>query len=301
MNNNIIKLKPYFKDYIWGGNKLKEYGKISDGIIAESWELSTHPDGVSVVDSGFDKGLNLRDFIKKNPETIGNKKDIPILIKYIDSNNDLSIQVHPNDEYALKHENQLGKTEAWYVIESENDSFIYYGLKKDLTKEELQKKLLDGTITEVLNKVYTKPGDCFLIEPGTIHAIGSGNLICEIQECSNVTYRIFDYYRKDKNGNMRELHISNALDVISLNKLDLNNRNLYKGNCQYFKSNLYSINNKTTFSTEKNYDIICIIKGEGKINDLNIKKGDTYFVPYGYGEYQIEGNCSFVRITPSIN
>ena len=149
MNNKIIKLKPFIKNYLWGGNKLKEYGKKCDDIIAESWEFSIHPDGISIIDSGLNQGMKLDEFVKKNQNVIGNRNEISILIKYIDANKDLSIQVHPNDEYAIKYENQLGKTEAWFVLETNENAFIYYGLSRDATKEEIKKRIDRKTIRAI--------------------------------------------------------------------------------------------------------------------------------------------------------
>lgn len=298
MNKSLIKLKPYFKDYVWGGYKLKEYGKESSKIIAESWELSTHSDGLSFIYNQQFNEVTLKDYIKNNYDVV-NGTSIPLLIKLIDANQDLSIQVHPNDEYSLKHENQLGKTEMWYVIECDEGSYIYYGLNKDTTKEELKERIENGTLLEIMNKVYTKPGNSFLIEPGTIHSIGSGNLICEIQECSNVTYRVYDYCRKDNNGNLRELHIEKALDVIDLKKLDINSKHLHQGNCKYFDSELFNIDDTIELNANNNYEIICFINGEGLIDNNVFKKGDTWLVPYKYGKYKIEGKNSFIRIIPN--
>lgn len=297
MENSIIKLKPCFKDYVWGGNKLKDFGKESSNIIAESWELSTHSDGLSFIDD--EKNTTLIEYIKNNLSVV-NSDNIPIIIKFIDANRDLSIQVHPNDEYAFKYEKQLGKTEVWYILESGKESYIYYGLNRSISKEELHKRIENGTILEVLNKVYTKPGDCFLIEPGTIHSIGSGNVICEIQESSNVTYRVFDYNRKDGSGNLRQLHIDKALDVINFEKLDLNDNKLHQGNCKYFNSELFVVRNRMTFNTNINYEIVCIIDGCCRIENKNYQKGDTLLIPYEYGEYSIEGNCQLIRTLPNI-
>lgn len=294
MQNKIIKLKPFIKNYLWGGNKLKEYGKESEDIIAESWEFSVHPDGISIVDSGDNKGRRISEVIKENHSLIGNKKDISILIKYIDANKDLSIQVHPSDEYALKHEDQLGKTEIWYVLEADKNAFLYYGLNKDSTKEEIKKRIEDGTLIDILNKVYTKPGDCFLIEPGTIHAIGAGNIICEIQENSNVTYRIFDYNRKDKDGNLRRLDIDKALDVIDLKKNNIDNRTT-KGECKYFSSEIVSTNNVIQFYVDDDYQIINIIDGKGTIDEITFNKGDSFFIPSNYGLCTISGHCCFIQ------
>lgn len=300
MNNKIIKLKPFIKNYLWGGNKLKEYGKKCDDIIAESWEFSIHPDGISIIDSGLNQGMKLDEFVKKNQNVIGNRNEISILIKYIDANKDLSIQVHPNDEYAIKYENQLGKTEAWFVLETNENAFIYYGLSRNATKEEIKKRIDDGTLTDILNKVYTKPGDCFLIEPGTIHAIGSGNIICEIQKNSNVTYRIFDYNRKDTNGKLRKLDVDKALDVVNLKKLNMEENKLFTGECEYFASKYYTVGNDLQLFADDNYQVINFIDGNGKIDELSFSKGDTFLVPSNYGLFTISGQCRFIQTIAKI-
>ena len=214
INMKPIKLAPAFKDYLWGGTKLKtEFDKKSDlQKVAESWELSTHKDGQSIVANGEFKGLTLSEYIEKNGrECIGKNamafEFFPILIKFIDAADNLSVQVHPSDEYALSNEGEYGKTEMWYVLDCEKDAFLYYGLNREITKEEFAERIKENMLLEVLNKVKVNKGDVFFINSGTIHAIGKGIVICEIQQNSNTTYRVYDYDRRDKNGNTRELHV----------------------------------------------------------------------------------------------
>lgn len=186
--------------------------------MAESWELSTHKDGESVIRDGEYMGMSLSSFVAQDKENILGKNAskfefFPILIKFIDALDSLSIQVHPSDEYALTNEKEYGKTEMWYILDCEEDAFLYYGFNREITKEEFRKRLNDNTILDVLNKVYVKKGDVFFINAGTVHAIGKGIMICEIQQNSNTTYRVYDYNRKDKFGNLRDLHIDKAIDV----------------------------------------------------------------------------------------
>ena len=214
----IEKLYPVCKDYLWGGEKLKEkYGKVTDKTpCAESWELSFHKDGLTQVASG------------KTLQEIASAKDFgqratafpffPVLNKFIDAKQDLSVQVHPSDEYALKNENSLGKTEIWYIVEAEKGAGIYLGFNRDVSKEEYERAIAEKRLTELLNFYEVQAGECYFIPSGTIHAIGAGCLICEIQQNSNLTYRVYDYGRKDKNGNERELHVEKALRVTSLKK-----------------------------------------------------------------------------------
>lgn len=214
----ILKLKPACKDYLWGGHRLvEEYGIEYDGdILAEAWELSCHPDGPSVITNGEYAGKTLKEFIdEKGMEVLGlhcrRFREFPILTKFIDARDNLSIQVHPGNSYALKNEGQYGKTEMWYVLDAEEGAILYYGFKKEITKEEFARRIKDNTILEVLNAVEVHKGDVLFIESGTLHAIGKGLLIAEIQQNSNVTYRIYDYGRVGKDGKKRDLHIEKAL------------------------------------------------------------------------------------------
>ncbi len=297
----IIKLKGVIKNYPWGGMRLKEYGKSSADIMAESWELSVHQDGVSVVDSGEYKGTDLREYLKNNKEVLGNKTDLNIMVKYIDARSSLSIQVHPDDEYALIVEKDLGKTEMWYIMENSENSYIYYGVNREVSIDELRERIENNTLLEVLNKVETKKGDYFLIEAGTIHAIGAGNIICEIQQNSNLTYRLYDFNRRDKFGNLRELHIDKAMDVVKTTPNDEDsstakqNDNQVICSCEYFEVEHYKGEHELVFNTDGDYQIINFLDGEGMIENLAYKKGDTFLVPANYGTYKIAGKGEFLK------
>lgn len=228
--NRPFLLSPAAKDYIWGGTRLREeYNKHIDVTpMAETWECSTHPDGPSQVASGAFAGEKLVDVLRAHPEFIGThpKTDgeggLPVLIKFIDAARDLSVQVHPSDEYARTHEHgQLGKTEMWYVLEAAPGASLVYGFRQDLTRALLAASLEDDTVEKYLQKVEIHRGDVFLIESGTVHAIGAGAMIVEIQESSNLTYRMYDYHRLGKDGKPRELHIAKALDVVDLRQKPL--------------------------------------------------------------------------------
>lgn len=221
--NKPFLLKPSGKDYLWGGTRLND--EFAKGIemepLAETWECSTHPDGPSMVVCGEYSGQALNDVLKEHPEYLGTHPktdgDLPILIKFIDAKQDLSVQVHPDDAYAKQYENgQLGKTEMWYVLDAAKDAHLVYGLNRDMDKDELQSSISDGTIEKYLRKIKVEKDDLFYIEAGTIHAIGEGALVAEIQQNSNLTYRLYDYNRIDKNGLKRELHIDKALEVATL-------------------------------------------------------------------------------------
>ncbi len=310
----LLKLTPSYKDYIWGGQRLvKEYNKRYDGkILAETWELSCHPDGPSWIQNGIYAGQTLRQYIEaQGKEVLGTncKKfdDFPILIKFIDAKDNLSIQVHPDNTYALKHEGQYGKTEMWYVMDCKEGSFLYYGFKEPVKEEEFRKRIQENTLLDVLNKVYVQKGDILFIEAGTIHAIGANILIAEIQQNSNLTYRVYDYGRLGKDGNPRELHIQKALKVTNRVPL-LRSKNFtpHIAQCDYFTvDKLYldgTTMNRTSGSIgEESFASILMLEGQGTIHcrkdSFSFKKGDSFFLSAGSGEYTIHGTCEALITT----
>lgn len=312
-----IKLSPAYKDYLWGGTKLKtEYGKQSDlDIVAESWELSTHKDGQSIVASGADKGKTLSAYIAEHGEDIlgANAKKFdyfPILIKFIDAKDNLSIQVHPDDAYALKNEGEYGKTEMWYILEAEEGASLYYGFNRGITREEYQQKIEDNTILDVLNKVAVKKGDVFFIKSGTVHAIGKGIVICEIQQNSNTTYRVYDYDRRDAQGNPRQLHVAKALEVSTLGPADTENGSKPETNCggytdkvlsscNYFTVHRLKIQSSAALRTDTtSFRSLIITEGNAVLTMgetiLSVTKGDSIFLPAQDADYTIEGTCEVI-------
>lgn len=292
----IMKLKPTLKDYIWGGNRLKKYVKESNkDIIAESWEISFHNDGPSIIDSGEHKGCLLKDVINENDlgEKCKNFTFFPILNKFIDAKDNLSIQVHPSDEYALKYENSYGKTEMWYVVSATEEACLYVGFNKDVTDEEISSRIQNNTLMEIMNKINVKEGDCYFIPSGTIHAIGKGCLVYEIQENSNITYRVYDYDRRDKNGNPRELHVAKALAVLNKAKTELINlQGETLKTCKYFSVRKLK-NPKTLSSPKDSFMVATVIKGNGDINNLEAKMGDTFFIPANK-KYDVNGEMIII-------
>lgn len=295
----MIKLTPALKDYLWGGNQLKErYGIQSDlDVVAEAWELSAHPDGESVVATGKHKGLTFSKYIEVVGKTILGWKcsplqSFPMLVKFIDAKGNLSIQVHPNDDYALEHENQYGKNEMWYVIDAKPGSGLYVGFNKDVDKEDVKRRVQDNTITEILNFYPTKSGDIFFIPAGTVHAICEGNLICEIQQSSNCTYRLYDYDRRDKFGNPRQLHLEKALDVLNYEKYEAATGNV---SCKYFANEIIDVNEeeKTIRLNDERFLSLIVIDGEGELSiddySLDVKAGDSVFVPAQNDVLKING------------
>ena len=291
----IEKLHPQCKDYIWGGEKLKtKYGKQTDKTpCAESWELSFHKDGLTRLANRKtlaetvtekDLGENVKDF-----------PFFPVLIKFIDAKDNLSVQVHPSDEYALKNENSFGKTEMWYIVEAEQGAGIYLGFNRDVTKEEYETAIKEKRLTELLNFYEVKAGECYFIPSGTIHAIGKGCLICEIQQNSNLTYRVYDYGRKDKNGNERELHIEKALQVTKLTKqksTPLTGDML--GLSKYFTVKKLCVKNEILCADSKTFQCLTCVKGQGEIDGQVIQMGDSFFVPAHYGEYVVKGDMEII-------
>ncbi|WP_026511834.1 type I phosphomannose isomerase catalytic subunit [Butyrivibrio sp. LC3010] len=303
----LLKLVAPVKDYLWGGDRLvKEFGKKAIGsVTAESWELSCFPGSESIIENGEYSGKKITDYISdKGNMVLGTNcqkfEDFPVLIKLIDAKKDLSIQVHPSDDYARIHENQYGKTEMWYIIDAEEDAFLYYGFKRDVTKEEFARRIEDETLTEVLNAYPVKKGDIIFIESGTLHAIGAGILLAEIQQNSNVTYRVYDYGRRDKDGNLRELHVDKALDVTNLSAVKKVSRpEPHIGECKYFtvdKINLTGNITDTIKGTvgEESFLHILILEGQGTIKndgeEMTYSKGDSFFLPSGSGDYSLSGS-----------
>jgi mannose-6-phosphate isomerase len=308
-----IKMAPAFKDYIWGGDRLiKEWGKDCPfDIAAESWELSGHKNGLSIAKNGSLKGLNLNEIVEKwGTACLGDKSKgsdrFPILIKLIDSKQRLSIQVHPDDEYAMRVEGDSGKTEMWYIAQASEGSGILCGFKKDISKDEYKKRIADNTLTDVLNFIPVKKGDVFFISPGTVHAICEGTIIAEIQQSSDITYRVYDYGRVSAEGKPRELHIQKALDVSRLKGEKFSGKPLSKpqlqdgytktllAQCKYFTVYELNIADRCKLkATRETFNAITFMNGQGEISfdgkTESFKKGDTFFVPADMGEYEIRG------------
>lgn len=313
----ILKLIPSCKDYLWGGDRLiREYGKKTEKeILAETWELSCHSNGESIIQNGEYAGRTLRDYVEKSGGNVLGEhclrfSDFPILIKLIDAREPLSIQVHPDNDYALRHEGQYGKTEMWYVVDAKEDAFLYHGFKKEISGEELRRRIADGSLTDVLRAVPVKKGDVFFIEPGTVHAIGGNILIAEIQQNSNVTYRVYDYDRVGADGKKRELHIEQALDVV---KRDVPGRHQppdpYIAACEYFCVERLELDGIKTSRMcgcvdDGSFLSVLILDGEGQIGNgetcVSYRKGDSLFLPAGFGNYEINGRCEalLTRIPP---
>ena len=309
-----IKLSPEYKEIIWGGNRLKnEYNKHSDlANIAESWELTVRDDGMNIICGGeFDK-CTMEEFIDKNGFSVVCDKPLdrfPLLIKFIDACDNLSVQVHPDDEYGLKYADSLGKTEMWYIIDATEGAKLVYGLKEGCTTAMFNEAVKNGCVEDMLNYVSVKKGDVFFIPSGLVHAIGAGILLAEIQQNSNITYRVYDYNRLGKDGKPRELHVEHALNVIkNRNNSEIEKIRYSKGknsenqlaNCDYFDVCKYDLKgNEQKLSADKSsfHSILCL-DGVGTITyngeNLDLVKGDSYYIPAGCGEYTVSGNLEII-------
>ncbi|OXA71506.1 mannose-6-phosphate isomerase [Flavobacterium aquidurense] len=312
-----LQFEPILKDRIWGGEKLKTIlnKPITSKITGESWELSTVEGDVSVVSNGILKGKSLMELIDKMPnEILGTKvysrfgKQFPLLFKYLDAREDLSIQVHPNDKLAKERHNSFGKTEMWYVMQANADARIIVGFKENSSKEEYLKHLNDKTLVSILDDVKAKAGDVFFLETGTVHAIGAGLVVAEIQQTSDITYRLYDFDRKDANGNTRELHVDLALDAINYNKVDTQKKYDTKTNtsnvvvdCPYFTTNFIPLEDKVEVAKSgETFTVYMCIEGSFEIEFDGFKqsyiKGDTVLVPAEINAFILSGKASILEI-----
>ncbi|MFN3969314.1 type I phosphomannose isomerase catalytic subunit [Flavobacterium sp.] len=312
-----LQFEPILKERIWGGTKLKSYlnKPITSEITGESWEISTVENDVSIVANGEFKGKSLNELIAEFPaEILGTKvyqafgKQFPLLFKYLDAREDLSIQLHPNDELAQKRHNSFGKTEMWYVMQADADARLIVGFKEKSTPEEFIKHLENKTLLDILDSKKVKPGDVFMLNTGTIHALGAGILIAEIQQTSDITYRVYDFDRVDANGNTRDLHIDLALEALNYNKVEA--QHFYEKkenvsneviNCQYFTTHFIPLNGN--FKVNKNNDSFTVymcVEGRfelvynGKTHAY--QKGDTVLIPASLTDFQLSGQASILEI-----
>lgn len=307
-----LKLEPAIKDYIWGGTRLsKEFDMVSFlDRQAEAWVLSCHPDGENMIKNGAFASGTLSDVLQNEGRAyIGTHAErfssFPVLIKLIDAHDNLSLQVHPDDAYAREHENQSGKTEMWYVIDCEKGAKLIYGLKENVTREDFEKAIEENTVLSLCNEIEVKKGDVFFITAGTLHAIGKGILLAEVQQSSNVTYRVYDYGRL-QNGNPRELHVKKALDVLNLSKTEPkksyapekgeNGRTLLSS-CDIFTVSRLDVEESMKVTAdESSFVSLVALEGNGvlchKDSVLTFYKGESIFLPAGLGEVEILGNVT---------
>jgi len=305
-------LKPVFKERIWGGTTLKDEFKyeIPTENTGECWAISAHPNGPSVIENGPFAGVTLDNLWKEQPELFGNPKEevFPLLTKILDANMDLSVQVHPDDAYAKVHENgDLGKTECWYIIDCKEDADMIFG-HNARSKEELVEQMNEGKWDELLRRVKIKPGDFFYVPSGTIHALCEGTLVLETQQSSDTTYRVYDYDRRDAEGNLRDLHLEKAIEVTTVPHQDAvsSPRVDERANVtittfvesEFFSVYKWDLHGKASFSFNEQYLLLSVIKGDGILisNDerYELKKGTHLIIPVGFGEFELDGNCELI-------
>ena len=319
-----IFLRPTGKDYLWGGSRINdEFGKgIALEPLAETWECSTHPDGPSFAVGGEFDGQSLAEILKAHPDYLGTHPErgegLPILIKFIDAKRDLSVQVHPTDDFAAAHENgQRGKTEMWYVLDAAKDAKLVYGLRHDTDAEALRESIENGTVEKHLQTVPIAKNDVFFIEAGTIHAIGAGALIAEIQQSSNLTYRLYDYDRVDKNGHKRPLHVQKALAAANLRSSTAPRQPMrvlhYRPGCasellcrcRYFEVYRMLVNTerrqKVAYRADAmSFRVLLCVDGCGTVSFCNsasnIYKGDCLFLPADSVELSLHGQLQLLDI-----
>lgn len=312
-----LVFEPILKERIWGGTKLKTvFDKpIQSETTGESWELSTVPGDISRIAVGEYQGKLLSELISQYPEEIlgeaVHKKfgtEFPLLFKFIDAKDDLSIQVHPNDELAKKRHNSFGKTEMWYVMQADENAKIVVGFKEKSSKEKYLKNLEDKTLLSILEEITVKKGDVFFLETGTIHAIGAGIVIAEIQQTSDITYRVYDWDRVDAEGKSRELHIDLALDAINYDRTDTKRTYTQEENknnpvviCPYFTTDYLPLNGKIEIKKQhESFTVYMCMEGDFKVkyNETvsNYKKGDTVLLPAAMQEYELEGQAVLLEI-----
>lgn len=313
-----LLLSPAFKDYIWGGNRLKrDWGKRTDMTpLAESWELSCHEAGPSVIAGGAYAGRTLGEYLTEHPQDAGTKAQnagaFPLLIKLIDAAGPLSVQVHPDDAYAREFEHSLGKSEMWLVLDASEGAGIYYGFRRETSLAEMRAAIENNALTELLSWVPAKTGDCFFIPAGTVHAIGAGLMVAEVQQSSNLTYRVYDYGRVGADGRPRELHIDKALAVARREppkdpvgptepeRAVAGGRIQPLFSCDKFTTETRTVEGEMADSVSpESFVSLLVLAGEGAIRHggetYPVKKGQSVFLPAGLGDYALTGRMKLLR------
>jgi mannose-6-phosphate isomerase len=312
-----LQFEPILKERIWGGEKLKTllHKPITSNITGESWELSTVEGDVSIVANGEWKGKSLTELINSFPdEILGTAvhirfgKQFPLLFKYLDAREDLSIQVHPNDELAKKRHNSFGKTEMWYIMQADDNARIIVGFKENSNADAYLENLKNKTLLSILDDVQVQSGDVFFLETGTVHAIGAGLVVAEIQQTSDITYRLYDFDRVDANGNTRELHVDLALEAINYNKVETKKSYTNKSNqsntvvdCPYFTTNYIPLDGAISVSkSRESFTVYMCVEGSFEIEYNNSKtqyiKGDTVLIPAAMNAFILNGKASILEI-----
>ncbi|MEQ6388061.1 mannose-6-phosphate isomerase, class I [Bacillaceae bacterium S4-13-58] len=310
MSIQPLFFEPVFKERIWGGEQLRSFGyEIPSDQTGECWAFAAHSNGQSVVKNGEYKGLTLGELWKNKRELFGNMEGdrFPLLTKILDAAQDLSVQVHPDDEYGLKHEGDLGKTECWYIIDCKENAEIVYGHTAK-TREELAAMIQEGKWDELLTKVPVKPGDFYFVPSGTVHAIGEGIVILETQQNSDTTYRVYDYDRRDNEGNQRKLHIEQSIAVTTVPFVKPEIKPVVKTSgdmkittfveSDHFTVHKWELEGNAKMNQNLTFQLVSVIEGTGSLikdkDQFKFKKGDHFMLPSGYGEYKLDGNAKLI-------
>jgi mannose-6-phosphate isomerase len=311
MTKEPLFFEPVFKERIWGGDRLKTFGyKLPSYQTGECWAFAAHPNGQSIVRDGRFKGYSLGQLWKDHRGLFGNIEGdrFPLLTKILDATQDLSVQVHPDDDYANEYEaGELGKTECWYIIDSEEGAEIVYGHNAS-TKDEFERMIQDERWNDLLRRVPIKPGDFFFVPSGTIHAIGKGTLILETQQNSDTTYRVYDYNRKDSDGKMRDLHVEQSIAVATIpsvvkeTKHDIDIKEGLKitrfVQSNYFTVSKWDLEGEVNLNQPHPFKLLSVITGEGKIykkgSSYPFKKGDHILLPFDFGQFKLHGKAEFI-------
>jgi len=316
----ILKFEPFYKSVLWGGKRIAEFkGIASQGDhVGESWELSPMPGHESVVAEGPFKGETLPQLLAKHGKEIMGERlyerygdKFPLLIKFIDSTQDLSIQVHPDDELAAKRHNSLGKTEMWYSVVPADGAYLYAGFSQQMNADKFRKMVADSTIVDALSKYYTKPGDVFFLPAGRVHAIGQGNFVLEIQEASDITYRIYDYNRRDAEGNLRQLHVDESVDSINYDDVAQEVKNVTAApgheamveECRYFTTTLVNVDGKYDLELASRNSFTVLIATKGSLTVVQpdgekrpLPQGQTLLVPASMPGVVLKGEGEVVTV-----
>ena len=318
-----LKFEPCYQEKVWGGRRLAEVfdKKLPPGLIGESWEIADHPHGQSKIKNGKFAGLTISQVLNNHSkELLGREKttargEFPLLVKFLDANQKLSVQVHPDDDYAASQEGgESGKTEMWYILEAEPGAELIYGLKEGTTRRDFHRAVKEKRVVDLLNRIKVHKGDAIFLPPGKVHAICEGIVLAEIQQNSDLTYRIYDWDRITEAGSRRELHIESALDVIDFSSSDnsplktvcLENENIQREvlvSCRYFTVEVLNIAQAYQSKTREGYHILNVLAGEGSLlggnfSEVNLKCGDSFLLPASLGNYQVAGKIKMLKSSP---
>lgn len=315
--NTPLVLAPVYKDYFWGGDRLKtDFHKETEvSPLAESWELACHAKGCNTILTAPYTGMTLRDLILQNGNAFlgsycKNCEAVPIMVKLIDAKEGTSVQVHPNDSFGMKAAGQPGKAELWYILEAEPDAYIYHGLRYAITQEWMYMSIQDKSLLNIMNKIYVHPGDAYYVPAGSLHAVGPGVVLAEISQNSDVEFRVYDYHRKNEEGQYRPLQMDTAIAAAYCTTLNATPQNLPQRieggqtrllwTCSWFQANLYTVETAIALSVDStSFQHILVVDGQGTLHaqgeTVPLQKGSSVLLPAELGDISVEGRCQCIR------